>query len=312
MVRILFLGGAKRVSVARHFIEYGRSIGHDVKIYSYELDDCVPISDVGEVIVGLKWSDPDLFSHLSQVISDRDISMVFPFVDRSIPVTLQLKGAFPELFVPLSSDEVCSIMLDKISSARWFSENGIVQPRCYSSLEEVEYPVILKPTKGFASQGIIVADSVEHLPPQGNIFEEYLVQEYFAQRTEYSVDCYVGSGGEVLSVVPRIRLETAGGEAIKSVVVRHEKIIEQCKEILNKGAFRGPITLQFIGSGDKLYIMEINPRLGGAVVASIGAGSGLMSLIFNDFYGIDSHEITNWREGTIMTRYFQEVIHQCN
>ena len=54
--------------------------------------------------------------------------------------------------------------------------------------------------------------------------------------------------------------------------------------------------------------MEINPRLGGAVVTSIGAGSGIIKMILDEYLGNSIKPITDWRDNTVMVRYFNEVI----
>ena len=50
-LNVLFLGGAKRVSLAEHLIDTARRKGLDVEVYSYELDEFVPIASVGTVLV---------------------------------------------------------------------------------------------------------------------------------------------------------------------------------------------------------------------------------------------------------------------
>ena len=51
-INILFLGGAKRVSLAEKFIQEGKELNKNITIFSYELDDNVPISFVGKIIIG--------------------------------------------------------------------------------------------------------------------------------------------------------------------------------------------------------------------------------------------------------------------
>ena len=58
-VNILFLGGAKRVSIGRMFIDAGRRMGFEVKLFSYELESHVPVSVIAEIIIGLRWRDPE-------------------------------------------------------------------------------------------------------------------------------------------------------------------------------------------------------------------------------------------------------------
>ena len=307
-INILFLGGAKRVSVANHFKNTAKEMGHNVNVFSYELDNKVPIACVGEVIIGKKWKDKDLLNDLKENIEKHSINIVLAFVDPAIYVISELKKLCPNVFIPVSEPELCNTMFDKVLSAEWFQEHNISQPAFYTDPSTFQYPLILKPRTGSASKGIVVCKSKEDLPAVD--LSQYLVSEFVAEHTEFSVDCYVSQTGEVTSVVPRIRLETAGGEAIRSKTVKDEAIIKVSKKILTAGQFRGPITIQYIkdNTNGNVYVMEINPRLGGAVVTSIGAGSGIIKMILDEYLGNSIKPITDWRDNTVMVRYFNEVI----
>ena len=67
IINILFLGGAKRVSMGRKLIKAGAELGCKVVLYSYELVPHVPISAVAEVIIGKRWKDPSLVEHLHEI-----------------------------------------------------------------------------------------------------------------------------------------------------------------------------------------------------------------------------------------------------
>lgn len=308
IINILFLGGAKRVSVANHFINTAAEMGHQVNIFSYELDKEVAIACVGTVIIGKKWKDEDIILDLKTKIEKYNISIVLAFVDPAICVISELKKICSNVFIPVSEPELCNIMFDKFLSAKWFEKHGISQPHFYVDYSVVNYPVILKPRQGSASKGIIVCKSMEELPTDN--LNTYLIQDFIEDHTEFSVDCYVNQKGVVTSVVPRIRIETAGGEAVRSKTVKDKSLIELSERILTSGNFRGPITIQYIkdNTTGKIYVMEINPRLGGAVVASIGSGSGIIKMILDEFLGNEVEPVTDWVDNTIMVRYFKEVI----
>jgi len=309
VLSVLFLGGAKRVSLATYLIEEGKKRNIEVRIFSYELSGQVPIAAVGEVIIGKRWKDADLDSHLSTIIKDRNIRMILPFVDPAIEVASRLKKVHPEVFIPCSSIELCRTMFDKQLSNDWFREHGIPVPRYFRNIREIELPVICKPRTGSASKGIKIILEKEELNTLSSP-ENYLIQEYLSDNEEYTVDCYVDCHGRILTVVPRIRLEVAGGEVMTSRTVRDEVLIGLSKKILMADAFRGPVTIQFIRNkqtGDT-YVMEINPRLGGGVIAAIAAGGNMPAFLLDECEGKQPAAVEDWRENTLMTRYFKEVI----
>lgn len=310
---ILFLGGAKRVSLAEYLIAEGEKRDLDVRIFSYELSREVPIACVGKVIWGKRWKDPELDEHLAATIREYHIGMVLPFVDPAIEVASRLGQAFPEVFIPCSPVELCRTMFDKLYSHEWFMQHGIPVPQRFTEVSEFAYPVILKPRTGSASKGIKVANSTEDLAGVASL-EEYLVQEYIAENEEYTVDCYVGQKGEILTIVPRIRLEVVGGEVASSRTVRNEEMIDLSRQILSADSFRGPITIQFIRNKQtgKCHVMEINPRLGGGVIASIAARANIPGFLLDEWEGKPVAAIEDWKENTLMTRYFKEVIFYAN
>lgn len=158
-LNILFLGGAKRVSMARMFIEAGREMGHEVNIFSYELDQRVPIACVGTVIKGLRWRDDDLLDDLHRVVSTHDIKVMVPFVDAAVGVAARYVDKWhDDVFAPVSSEEMCQAMFDKVISADIFEQEGIPAPVTYRK-GKPEFPLIAKPRTGSASQGIKIIEN---------------------------------------------------------------------------------------------------------------------------------------------------------
>lgn len=310
-INILFLGGAKRVSLAEHLQKAGRCRGIDVIIHSYELDKFVPIGKIGNVIKGLKWTDSNIFCDLLSVIDQYQIDIVLPFVDRAIEIAAFLREK-TKAFIPISSVDMCKTMYDKVESSRWFEANGIPQPMVYKMLHEIKYPAILKPRNGSASKGIVIVNMSKEV--EGLDLEKYLVQKYIPNAVEYTVDCYVSQKGIPTSIVPRIRLETTGGEVTKTITKYNQKLIDTAYNILQSGEFRGPITIQFIANNteEQYYVMEINPRFGGGVIGSIEAGSRTLEMLLDEYEGKEIYTVTDWSENVLMTRYMKEVVYADN
>ncbi len=308
-VNVLFLGGAKRVSLAEHLISAGKKLDLDITIFSYELDERVPLASIGTIIKGKKWSDIELFPDLLKIISENRISIVLPFVDPAIEVAILLKHYNKKLFIPTCCKEICHIMYDKLLSEKWFLEKELPIPPSYSMVEQLNFPVIVKPRRGSASKGIIIIDNEEQWNKLENK-DNYIIQKYIANREEYTVDCYITTSGKIISIVPRLRIQTAGGEVVNSETRKDKNLIAISKKILESGDFKGPITIQFLRdkNTEATYIMEVNPRLGGGVITSIGAGADITEFILRNYLGEELQPCDNWKDKTLMTRYFKEVI----
>lgn len=305
-LNILFLGGAKRVAIARMFIKAAFDEGCRPKLFSYELDDKVPIREVADIIIGKRWSDPSVVSHLTEVVTDEDIDIVVPFVDGAVAVSSRIAALMPAVFVP-SSDEATTLdMFDKVKSDRLFHRLGMTTPDVVNPSDRV----IAKPRFGSASKGLIVANSVGELPYSVNL-DDYLVQRYVENRQEITVDCYVSRGGEPLVVSPRIRLEVVGGEVMRTKTIASPEIVEATVSLIRSCDMKGAVTVQFIRDMDDQLqapmIMEVNPRLGGGAVCTVHAGGNIPSLIIREAIGRRVSRL-NVKPGVEIARYLQEVV----
>ena len=309
-IHILFLGGAKRVSMARLFKRAASDLGYEAAIFSYELDQCVPIACEATVIRGSRWSDPDVIEKLNEAVDCYAIDIIVPFVDGAVAVAANYASAYPgKVFVPSGSAEIAELMFDKVRAAEAFESAGLPIPTTYIPGTPC-LKLIAKPRHGSASKGIVEISSIEALDRIMLRADEYLIQERIDHRRELTVDCYVSvSDGNPLAVSPRVRNVTVGGEVSDTETVNSPEAIELTKRVLSSLGLRGAVTVQLISDLDihgRLLIMEINPRLGGGAVCSVIAGADIPRLIIAEALGMKPEEQTP-KPGVRICRYMQEV-----
>ncbi|MBN8703420.1 MAG: ATP-grasp domain-containing protein [Bacteroidetes bacterium] len=309
-INILFLGGAKRISIAEKFIEAGKSHNKKVSIFSYELSKEVPISGIAQIIVGLKWNDIKVIEHLKSTIKKNNIHIVIPFVDPATVVAAKLKSELDSnlVFIPVPNEDECTIFFDKVKANSWFENSKIPVP---PTLPRSSFPIIAKPRLGSASKGIQVLHSkIEYAKFISTTKKENFLFQKYIEATEYSVDCYVSPKTQkIISIVPRKRLEVSGGEVTKTITIKNTKIISISKNILLKSKLTGPITIQFLEElkTKNIVVMEINPRLGGGAPASIAAGANIPLYVLNDYLGIKTKPNNNWKKNLLMLRAYRET-----
>lgn len=309
-LNVLMLGGAKRVSMGEQLIRAGRELGVEVAIFSHELGPDEPISSIGKIIVGSRYDAEDIDAELDRIIEENGIDVLLPFIDPAVEVAARCGSRNADLFVPVCSAELAHSMFDKAVAAILFERAGIAIPTTYT-LEGIQYPAIFKPRTGSASKGIVIVHNAEEMSLVKQPIDSYLIQQYIAQGEEYTVDCYVGmADSEVKCAVPRLRIATAGGEVIRTRARRIPEVENMASEILKKLGFRGAVTLQFIydRAADRWLLMEVNPRLGGGVICSILAGADIAKMIVEEAEGYNAAPCHDWRDNTLMTRYFREVM----
>ncbi len=304
-INILFLGGAKRLSLAERFIEAGNKLNYKINLYSYELTSEVPIIEIAKIIIGKKWTDERIYSDLEKYIACYNIHIVLPFLDPAISTCIKLKRSLKHVYIPISDEEICLIMFDKVLSNEWLLRNNIPVPE-YDGI----FPAIAKPRLGSASKGIILIKTKNEMKRflLRKDKNNFLIQKYLNAQ-ESTVDCFVAKSGTIIGIVPRMRLAVIEGEVNKSITTDDEEILDYSKQILSTGNFRGPITIQFLRSLDNgsLYVMEVNLRFGGGVINSIEAGFDIPLLILKEFLEIPISKYSNWKKNLLMMRVNREV-----
>ncbi len=304
-LNILFLGGARRVSVGRMLIDAAtKTTGIAPQLYSYELAESCPISSIAKVIVGLRWIDPGLSNHLCGVIDRYNIDIVVPFVDPAVAVAARLKELRPQIFAPVCDARLAEIMFDKVKADALFRSLSMPLPVVCNG-----YPVIAKPRYGSASKGIITFKAGEELPPDVTS-GDYLLQRYVISREEVTVDCYVTQSGEIITISPRVRLEVIGGEVVDTMTIDAPQIVSLSRDLIVGAGLRGTVTLQFIidlDSPPHAMVMEVNPRLGGGVVCSVHAGADIPAMIIDEALSRTLTPMTP-RQGVRIARYLQETV----
>ena len=308
-IGILLLGGGKRVTMARMLKDAARRLGYaGANIYSYEAIERVPIACEGTVIIGKRWSDPDVYDDIDELVRAHDIRVIIPFVDGAVGVSAEYARRYPgRAFVPTGEREIAEAMFDKVKAAEIFAAAGLPIPRTYHAGDPC-MRLIAKPRHGSASKGIIAISSLEALNAINA--EDYLIQDRIDNREEYTLDCYASvTTGEILAAVARRRLEVVGGEVSRTITISDPEIEDLARRTITVLGLRGAITVQMMRDLDtsRLMLMEINPRLGGGAVCSVHAGADIPLMILTEACGGRPAQAV-WRAGVEIARYMHEVV----
>ncbi len=302
---ILMLGGAKRLTMARHLMRAVSSRGLKPRLLSYELSTEEPIAEVAEVIIGRRWDEPSLPGHLAEVIKAYGVDIIIPFVDGAIEPAATVAAACEGLFCPCCPPSLSASLFDKIISARLFEDAGLAIPATYHPGAQAVFPLIAKPRRGSASKGIIVIpdqSALDRIPSP----DDYLIQEYISGAEEYTVDCYIDRAGGIMTISPRRRLTTLGGEVTRTLTLDRPDLVESAREAITRLSLRGAVTLQYLSSPRGPLLMEINPRLGGGATATIAAGADIAAMIVDEALR-RAPEPASPRPGVLTARCFHDV-----
>ena len=308
IINILLLGGGRKVSLAQQLKISGEKLGYSVSIFSYDLTAEEPIVLEGEVIPGLPWNDPGVVGDICRIVEEKDIDILLPMLNGAIEVASMCRLRLPKVFIPVTDFAVAKPLFDKSEAATLFKKEKFPIPKTYNVLS-AKMPAIAKPRKGGSSKGIFVFNDMEDLMHLHDL-SAYIIQEYLENCREFTVDSYIDASGNILTIVPRERLNVLGGESTRTKTCRNPFLEKFSIEVITRLGLRGPVNLQFLHDldTDRYLLLEVNPRLGGAVICAILAGAPITDYIIREAMGQTLTPCDDWKDGALLARYYKEAV----
>ena len=91
-----------------------------------------------------------------------------------------------------------------------------------------------------------------------------------------------------------------------TVTVEHERLSEYAERVAVGLDIRGPANIQFIESADgEMWCTDINPRFGGAYIASVRAGLNSPVFLLDELAG-ESIAYNGYETNLLMMRHWSE------
>lgn len=285
MATILFVGGGRRVELARAFAR------KNCRVLAYEGAKECPLYDEVPVFVGLPWAHPDFPADVARLVRVQGVDLVVPLMCEAAarlaesPPGCPVAGGYP------GSDD--KRRLEAVAAAEF--------PDLYPS-PVLGQPAVYKPRFGFGGRGVVYSDY--HGETDGFVAQARLTGP------EFSVDAYFAKGGELVVASPRTRDRVAGGEVLDSTTVDRPDLVGATRRVGKALGMRGPACLQFMGAGEA-RLTEVNARFGGGVTLTLAAGCDLVRLALEDFLlPADMGPPTEWAPpaGYRLTRSYRDHV----
>jgi carbamoyl-phosphate synthase large subunit len=309
-MNILLTSVGRRVELVKAFRESMSRSDTTGKIITTDLKRNAPASflaDTAELVPRVE--DPHYVDRLLDICDRHHVDLLVPLIDTELNLLSLHEQRFRDrgVTVLISSAAVNDICYSKKKTGLFFQTIGIKAPKIYQ-LDEVrdrDFPVIIKPNQGSASVGVYQIKNRTELNFFANYIEDPIIQELISGE-EYTIDVLVNFQGKVISIVPRLRLETRAGETSKGTTVKNPALIAAAKYIVESlpGAI-GCITVQcFLQPDGEIVAIEINPRFGGGYPLAYRAGADFPLWLFQLCAGKNPQvAIDQWEDGLSMLRY---------
>ncbi|HEX9379028.1 MAG TPA: ATP-grasp domain-containing protein [Gaiellaceae bacterium] len=306
MTGVLFTCVGQRVDIVKAFRQAGATtIAVDANplapaLYLADHYALVPRVDETEYVVALR-----------AVVDEHDVDLIVPLTDLD-QVTLARSRAELGAVVLLPDAEIVERLGDKYLAHLLFEERGIATPPTWlpnGVPDDAAYPLLVKARHGFGSRHIYRAAD----PAQLGFFLGYTPVDSIVQAClrgeEFSVDVFCDLEGRCLNAIPRTMIESKGGESIKGMSIRDERLIELARDVAERLELVGPANIQCFREADgSHYLTDINTRFGGGFPLPLAAGGGYPELALALARGEHPEpRLGEFREGIVMTRFFSDL-----
>jgi len=211
---------------------------------------------------------PTYLEELIALVKHRQADLVIPTSEAEITAisSMERKAGSAPLIV-MASREAVAVGLDKLTTARFLSSQGLTPPWTVDADTEspLAFPCILKPRAGRGSRGIIKIEDAAMAAFWSCRSSRCVWQEYLRpDNEEYTCGVFRSRQGVIRTIV--LRRTLARGLTGKGEVIDNVNIDSILIRIANSLKLVGSINVQLRLTADGPRVFEINPRFSSTVV----------------------------------------------
>ena len=208
---------------------------------------------------------------INELIAKEQIDLIIPGIEQDMYRLFELQDCI-NTKVALNNGLLISLSKDKLETYYYFQENKLnVIPTLYHApyeecVEKLGNPFLLKPRSSYASKGIHKITSKEEFDfynreQDANIFQRIIG----SADEEYTVAVFGKADGTYADYIILKRKLAQTGATDKATLILHDELtMNYVDEICRLTKPEGPTNIQLRKEGDKVYLLEINPRISSA------------------------------------------------
>lgn len=276
MIKVLITSISKKVPLIKSVRDACSRFDREYQIIGGDSDSTC----IGRYFVDQFWKMPSFdqltIDDLIAYCTNEGVKYVIPTRDGELPFFALFDEQLSKsgIHVMVSGLEGVETALDKYRFFKKCVEQGVPAIPTTLSVEEIEaHSYVVKERYGSGSRQVgcrLTFEEAKHFSEQLNV----PVYQPFIEGDEISVDLYLSNKGQCLGVICRERNRVVGGESQVTTTFRDRKLERLCSQIAKSLHLRGHVMFQLIHESlsGNVYLLECNPRFGGASGVSVKAG----------------------------------------
>jgi carbamoyl-phosphate synthase large subunit len=179
-----------------------------------------------------------------------------------------------------------------------------------NTLKSMNFPVMIKGKFYDAYPVYSMEQAANHFTKMSAKWGLPVIVQEFIKGTEVNVVALGDGKGSIIAAVPmRKQYITDKGKAWGGITIDDSSMLDLAKKIISQTKWKGGMELELIRSADnKLYLLEINPRIPAWVYLAVGAGQNIPEALLKLTLGMDVKPFTHYDTGKMFIRYSYDMI----
>jgi carbamoyl-phosphate synthase large subunit len=179
-----------------------------------------------------------------------------------------------------------------------------------NTLKSMNYPVMIKGKYYDAYPANSLEQAVIYFSKMSAKWGYPVIVQEFIKGTEVNVVALGDGKGNLIAAVPmRKQYITDKGKAWGGITIEDPLLLDLARKIISQTRWKGGMELELIRSADnKLYLLEINPRIPAWVYLAVGAGQNIPEALLKLTLGMKVNPFTRYDVGKMFVRYSYDMI----
>lgn len=224
------------------------------------------------------------FEFVRQFCVDHKVSVYYCVVDEEVETMALHREDFEAIGVTLCVANTDAVVTchRKDKFATWSEEN--IPEYCikrftrYDEVQDVDFPLFVKPIEGRASIGCAKVSDRRELEKYSGQWDDFVVQE-FTQGDFIAADIVRCKATGMTQICQRKELlRNSNGCGVAVEIVANAEVEKACRKIADLLDLDGVVNTEFFVNDNKIKIIEVNPRIPAGVAYSCMAGLNVVSL----------------------------------
>lgn len=262
-----------------------------------------------------RYDSPDYIAQIIEICKKEKVEFIIPILDQEVEMIAKEKEMLLNEGVTACVSDYKTVQTcnDKLATFEYFNKRNINTPRVYLPKEKqmffLRFPLFMKPRRGVSSKDCYTVNNQEEYEVLVQRIDEPIIQQQLSGK-QYVIDVVNDTQSNNITAVVRHEISAKSGLGVKAVTALNEQLRAYAVMIAEKIKIQGAANVEVFVDGDKISLIEINPRLSAGSIISTAAGINIAELTIEAFSGKPHIQAPRtYKEGVYMTRYWEEVFY---